>query len=196
MQKHRLWTKIYFQMNDLTLDDINDKIRPKVYTQSYLKKAIIDDVKIIDIPCHVGDDGDFIELMRIEQDGELEQLPGFKLAQISRTLLLPHSVKAWHLHFNQNEIWFVPPESRLLVGLWDVRKNSKTSKTVMRLAMGGGKAQLVYIPKGVAHGSANLSEKPIPVIYFVDRKFDINNPDEKRIKWDSQGADFWQPQRD
>ena len=34
------------------------------------------------------------------------------------------------------------------------------------------------------------------LLYFVDQKFDINNPDERRIPWDSLGENFWKPQRD
>lgn len=50
--------------------------------------------------------------------------------------------------------------------------------------------------KGIAHGSLNLSHKPAELLYFVDKQFDINNPDEKRIPWDAKGEDFWKPQGD
>ncbi len=180
----------------ITIEDIDEKVKNKIYTQKYGKKSEIEGVKIVSLPYHVGDDGDFIELMRITEKDELADFPGFKIAQISRSRMFKNTIKAWHLHFKQNEIWFIPPECRVLVGLWDIRDRSKTKNSVMRLISGGGKAQLIFIPKGVAHGSANLMDDSATIIYFVDHSFNITNPDEKRIKWDSLGEDFWKPQRD
>lgn len=183
-------------MNDLTFDDIHDSVSSKIYTQDYSKKEIIDGVKIIPLHNHVGEEGDFCELMRINENGAWTHMPIFKLAQINRTKLYPAIIKAWHLHFNQNEIWYISPFDHLLVGLWDVRKNSKTQSKTMRVVLGGSHSQLLFIPKGVAHGSSNFTQKSVELFYFVDQIFDVHNPDEKRIHWDILGADFWLPQKD
>ena len=61
----------------------------------------------------------------------------------------------------------------------------------MRFALGAGKARLLFIPRGVAHGVANLSSRPASIIYFVNRAFDAENPDEHRLPWDVIGAAFW-----
>ena len=37
---------------------------------------------------------------------------------------------------------------------------------------------------------------PAELFYFVSNKFDPSLPDEKRIKWDALGTDFWAPKRD
>ncbi len=62
----------------------------------------------------------------------------------------------------------------------------------MRLVMGGGKAQLLHIPRGVAHGGANIWGQPATILYYVNQRFDLNDPDERRLPWDIVGADFWQ----
>ncbi len=62
--------------------------------------------------------------------------------------------------------------------------------------MGGGQSQLLYIPKGVAHGSANFSINPAELLYIVNHQFDKNGPDERRIPWDSLGKNFWTPLKD
>lgn len=183
-------------MNDLTLNDIQDSVSSKIYTQDYSKKEIIEGVKIIPLSNHVGEEGDFCELIRIAENGNLTQLPTFKLAQINRTKLYPATIKAWHLHFNQNEVWYISPSDHLLVGLWDVRKHSKTQLKTMRIVLGGSHSQLLFIPKGVAHGSSNLTQQSVELFYFVDKVFDIHKPDEKRIHWDVLGADFWLPRKD
>jgi dTDP-4-dehydrorhamnose 3,5-epimerase len=92
---------------------------------------------------------------------------------------------------NQEDVWFVPPGDRLLVGLVDVREHSPTYQTSMRLVMGAGKARLLFIPRGVAHGAANLGSHPAGIIYFVNQAFDADRPDEHRLPHDLLGVDFW-----
>jgi dTDP-4-dehydrorhamnose 3,5-epimerase len=105
--------------------------------------------------------------------------------------LLPSAIKGWHLHYNQEDIWFVFPDSHLLVGLWDLREDSPTKNQTMRITLGGGKSQLLYIPRGVAHGTVNLSSRNADLIYFINQQFSLDQPDEHRIPWDTLGEDFW-----
>lgn len=180
----------------LTLNDIDEPVRPKIYTQAYGEKTHIDGVQLISLKHHLSEDSDFVELLRLTSDGHMENLPDFSVRQISRSLQYPGAVKAWHLHFIQDELWYVPTESQLLVGLWDVRKDSPTRGAVMRVVMGKTAASLLFIPHGVAHGSANLSTVAVPIIYYVNQQFNPQSPDEHRIAWDTQGENFWKPQRD
>ena len=83
------------------------------------------------------------------------------------------------------------PYDRILVGLLDARKDSPTYNRSMRLVLGAGRAQALYIPRGVAHGLANLWQNPASMIYFVNQCFDPNNPDEHRLPWNTLGEDFW-----
>lgn len=183
-------------MNALSTNDLDASIREQVYTQDYEQKPIIDGVKIIDLKNYTGEDSDFSELMRIGANGESEQFPGFKIAQVNRSTQTPGSIKAWHLHLVQDEVWYVPNDSRLLTALWDVRESSPTKGVTMRIPMGGEAGRMVYIPHGVAHGSVNLMSETGAIIYFMNSQFDNKNPDEKRIPWDALGASFWTPQRD
>lgn len=180
----------------LTLSDIDTTVQPKVYTQDYSPKPAIDGVKIIELKEMSGEDSDFSELMRLSPNGESVQFPGFHIQQINRSTQLSGSIKAWHLHLMQDEVWYVPDESRLLTALWDVREHSPTKGVTMRIPMGGGSRRMVFIPHGVAHGSANLTGQTGVIIYFMNNQFDMSHPDEHRIPWDSLGADFWTPQRD
>lgn len=138
-----------------------------------------------------GDEGgDFCEIARLT-DGSISGLPAYRPAQVSYSYMEPGTIKAWHLHQHQDDLWFVPPGDRLLVGLHDVREGSPTYRTTMRFVIGGGKARLLYIPRGVAHGLANLTPRPASIIYFVNRAFDADQPDEHRLPYDFLGADFW-----
>lgn len=180
----------------LTLQDIDATVQPKVYKQNYDPKVPIEGVKIIELKEMSGEDSDFSELMRLSETGESLQFPGFHIQQINRSTLISGSIKAWHLHLVQDEVWYVPDESRLFTALWDVRANSPTKGQTMRIPMGSGSRRMIFIPHGVAHGSANLTKKTCVIMYFMNNQFDSKNPDEHRIPWDSLGAEFWTPQRD
>lgn len=179
----------------LTIKDIDEKNLGKIYRQKYLKTSFIEGVKLIDlknIPC---EEGDFSEIVRLYK-GRLKDLPDFEVVQINRTQLLPGSIKAWHLHFKQDFIWYVSPFDHLFVGLWDLRKKSKTNGQVMRIILGAGKSQLLFIPKGVAQGTAVFQPSSLDLYVFVNQQFNIKDPDERRLPWDSLGKEFWFQKKD
>ncbi len=179
----------------LTLDDINQEARGKIYIQDYSAAPTIEDVKIIPVKNFIGEDGDFSEIIRME-NGSIEGIEGFEVTQVNRSKLMPGSIKGWHMHFGQEDIFYLPPSDSLLVGLWDLRRNSKTSGVSMKITLGAGQSSLLYIPRGVAHGMVNITGEPIDLFYFVNAQFDAKNPDERRLPWDAQGADFWKPKLD
>lgn len=180
----------------MTDNDIDEKYRGKVYVQDYSKKSEIEGVEIIKLKSFPGEDGEFAEILRVSENGELEGKSGFKLSQINRVKLFPNAIKAWHLHYDQDEFWYPLPPDFALVGLWDLREGSKTKGNTMRIPLGGDEGSLLYIPKGVAHGVKNMTEKTIDIFYFMNEKFNLDKPDERRINWDALGSDFWEPQRD
>lgn len=177
----------------LTIEDIDDSVSSRVYTQDYSKKQTLEGVRIIELKNHVAEDGDFSELLRFSESGVVEGVLGFKIAQINRSRMLPHAVKAWHLHLIQDEMWYVVPSQRLTVGLWDIRKTSSTKGKSIKIVLGGGLSQLLYIPRGIAHGCVNYNDCENDLFYFVSEVFNVQNPDEKRLAWDALGATFWNP---
>jgi dTDP-4-dehydrorhamnose 3,5-epimerase len=160
---------------------INTDLQEYIYTQRYELSDMLDGVKFIDLKLHSDDGGYFLELLRLEQ---------YPVKQVNYSLVMPGAIKAWHLHYKQSDIWFVPPGNRLLVGLRDCRIDSDTSCDTMRFIMGDA-PKLLIIPPGVAHGCANVGSTPSSLIYFVTETFDIENPDEQRLEWDFFGDDFW-----
>ena len=169
---------------------------PKIYTEDYSPKELINGVKVIQLKRAVGEEGDFSELMRFDGKGESETFSGFHIAQLNYSTQFPGSIKAWHMHLDQDEIWYVPQHSQLLAGLWDIRKDSKTKGMTNRVTLGGGSNKMLYIPRGVAHGAVNFSKKLGIILYFVTEHFNKEKPDEHRIAWDALGSDFWKPERD
>ncbi len=173
-----------------------DQATENFYVQQYSPATQIEDIKLIDVKNMNNEEGDFSELFRMTEEGTFEQFPDFKLRQINRTELFPDSIKAWHFHFKQDEIWYTPPSNHLVVGLWDLRADSKTHGLATKVILGHGTKCMLYIPRGVAHGLINTSKKYANLFYFVNQKFNLAEPDEQRIHWDALGAQFWSPERD
>jgi dTDP-4-dehydrorhamnose 3,5-epimerase len=175
----------------LSRKNLTEPASEKYFVQSYEKSPTIDGVVIKDISCFTDDGGYFMELGRFDK-GLSGAFDGFEAKQMSYSQVLPGSIKAFHLHFNQEDIWFVPPHERLLVVLSDQRENSPTRGVTMRFVLGAGKSRLAYIPRGVAHGGANLWQQPASIIYFVNQQFNLEDPDEGRLPWDFLGLDVWE----
>jgi len=171
--------------------DIIEKYKKIIKRQTYGEKEIIDGVISRDLKHFVTEDGLFCELARLKKERILEGFEDFSIQQINYTEVLPGVIKAWHLHFTQDDLWFVSPSSYLMVGLLDLRKDSKTQGKVQRLVLGVGRSQLLFIPRGVAHGYENLTNDKAIVIYFVNKKFNSQEPDEFRLPYDILGKDFW-----
>ena len=174
---------------------IDTKFRTKLYKQDYASKPKIDGIKFIDIPYFTDDGGAFCELLKKGDTGFFaEHFFDFELKQVNWSIIEPGLIKAGHLHKNQEDIWFVPPTDKVLVGLMDLRENSATVGVKMRFVLGAGHARLLYIPRGVAHGCANPYPRPMTVLYMVNKIWtsDPETTDEYRIDYREFGEGFWE----
>lgn len=179
-------------LKPLTKDAIGGDYCSALSVQDYSKKVTIEGVQLINLNMFVDDGGALAEIVRLDEQGNLQILPEFKVRQSTYSQMLPGTIKAFHLHYNQEDVWFIIPQDRLLIGLFDARKDSPTYNKTMRFVLGAGRAQALYIPRGVAHGLANVGTQPANMIYFVNQCFDASNPDEHRLPWDILGEDFWE----
>ena len=176
---------------------LSRELRSLFTYQDYGKRPQIDGVTITALRRSVEDGGSMTELARFAS-GIPAAFPGFALAQINYSTIQPQVVKAFHLHQRQTDIWFVPPEDRILLVLVDVRAGSPTEKVVTKLMLGDGQSSLVRIPPGVAHGCRNVGDHPARVIYMTDVPFspEAGTTDEGRLPWDLVGAEIWEPSKE
>ena len=136
--------------------DIHSAVAPIVTTQSYGQASKIDGVELISLPVMQDDGGYFAELARLDAGNLTVFSTPIAVKQISLSQLQPGTIKAYHLHKVQTDVWFVPPQFSMIVNLHDIRADSSTYNTHMRFVMGGANPKLLAIPPGVAHGIANL----------------------------------------
>ena len=172
---------------------LSDRAREAYGLQQYAPRPAIDGVQIVDLRRHYDDGGSMTELGRLHE-GVHAQLPGFIVRQVNYSEMDAGAIKAFHLHLRQTDVWFIPPDSKMLVVLGDVRKGSATEGAVQRLVLGDGAPRLVRIPPGVAHGVRNLAQERGRIVYFVDVQFDAHpdRGDEGRLPWDFFGAEVWE----
>jgi dTDP-4-dehydrorhamnose 3,5-epimerase len=176
--------------------ELKDDAKRLFGIQDYAPAPKIQGVEILDLKRHADDGGALTELGRFTA-GVHDAFPGFALAQVNYSEIEAGMIKAFHLHRRQTDIWYVPPDDKLLLVLVDVRAGSPTEGITMRLILGGGNSRLVRIPPGVAHGARNLALVKGHIIYFVDVKFspDPASCDEGRLPWDYAGPDIWDVSR-
>ena len=176
----------------LTIEDIDQKFRKNIKKQKYQPPKTIKGIQLLDLKHHTAEDGYFLQLVRFDKKNNIKNLPEFVIKQISYSITNPGGIKAWHLHYKQEDVWVVPPDNRVLVGLYDLRKNSPTKGESMKIILGDFQGKLLFIPRGVAHGYANLLTKPSAIIYLTNNDFNPNDPDEQSLPWDLLGKDFWE----
>ncbi|MDP9402715.1 MAG: dTDP-4-dehydrorhamnose 3,5-epimerase family protein [Actinomycetota bacterium] len=112
---------------------------------------------------------------------------GREMVQANRSDRRAGSVIGLHYHLHQADYWYVP-RGRARVVLHDLREGSPTDAATLVLEIGDGDDKGVYIPPGVAHGFAALTD--LTITYLVDAYY--NPDDELGVAWDDPavGADW------
>ncbi len=126
-------------------------------------------------PMIFGDDrGRFTETYRRSWFAE-----GREMVQANCSDKIAGSVVGLHYHLFQADYWYVP-HGRARVVLHDLRESSPTEGATLTLDIGEAQEQGVYIPPGVAHGFAALTD--MTITYMVDQYY--NPDDELGVAWD------------
>jgi dTDP-4-dehydrorhamnose 3,5-epimerase len=134
----------------------------------------IDGVVVITPTVHGDERGLFVETYRREWFPE-----GREMVQGNRSDKQAGAVVGLHFHRHQADYWYVP-RGRARVVLHDLRTGSATEGATMAFDIGEHDHRGVWIPPGVAHGFAALTD--VTMTYLVDRYYDP--ADELGVAWD------------
>lgn len=186
-----------YRLGDEVIVTLIPEVKALFKFQEYGKQTPIEGVSVHSLRRFGEDGGSMTELSRFSA-GTPDAIPGFSLAQINYSTLAPGVLKAFHVHHRQTDVWFVPPEDRVVLVLVDVRAGSPTEKTATKLMLGDGQSLLVRIPPGVAHGCRNLGTAFARIVYMTDVRFsaEAGVTDEGRLPWDLVGAEIWEPAKE
>jgi dTDP-4-dehydrorhamnose 3,5-epimerase len=141
---------------------------------SFAVSEHIDGVVVVSPDVHEDERGRFIETYR------RSWFPlGREMVQANRSDRQAGSVVGLHYHLHQADYWYLT-RGRARVVLHDLRAGSSTEGTTISLEMGGDDEKGVFIPPGVAHGFAALTD--LTLTYLVDAYY--NPDDELGVAWD------------
>ena len=140
---------------------------------------LIDAVVVVNPEVHADQRGIFVETWR------RQWVPGGReMVQANRADRQAGSLVGLHYHLHQADFWYVAA-GRARVVLHDLRVGSPTDGATESFNLGGdgtARHRGVYIPPGVAHGFAALSD--VTITYLVDRPYDPD--DELGLAWDDR----------
>jgi dTDP-4-dehydrorhamnose 3,5-epimerase len=103
---------------------------------------------------------------------------GREMVQGNRATRQQGVVVGLHYHLHQADYWYVPFGTARMV-LHDLRAGGPTDGATMTLDLSGENHQGVFIPPGVAHGFAALTD--MTITYLVDAYY--NPADELGVAW-------------
>lgn len=145
-------------------------------------------------------DGVVVKSLTVHQDAaqskEYIPTPGFlmevvrndegilkQFGQTTFTVTHEGSIKAFHVHDRQDDLWFVATGKATVV-LHDLRPDSPTRGQTDVMSAGANDYKVILIPAGVAHGYKVESREPVLLFYHTTKPYDANHPDERRIPYD------------
>jgi dTDP-4-dehydrorhamnose 3,5-epimerase len=145
---------------------------------------VITGVYVVEPVIHGDERGIFIETYRREWFPE-----GREMVQGNRGNRQQGSLVGLHYHLHQADYWYVPTGSARVV-LHDLREGSPTDGATLvvdlgQRADGTHDHRGVFIPPGVAHGFAALTD--MVITYLVDNYYNAN--DELGVAWDDPAID-------
>jgi dTDP-4-dehydrorhamnose 3,5-epimerase len=134
----------------------------------------IADVWTVDPDGHGDDRGRFYETYR------RSWFPlGREMVQANRADRAAGAVVGLHYHLHQADYWLCPRGTARVI-LHDLRAGSSTEGATEALEISDANSRGVFIPPGVAHGFASLSD--LTITYLVDSYY--NPEDELGVAWD------------
>jgi dTDP-4-dehydrorhamnose 3,5-epimerase len=135
-------------------------------------------IKIKPLRRHFDERGSFTELMRRDWKDILNE-DGFIQANLS--VSYPGIIRAWHRHLRGQTDYFI-----CLIGATKICVYDEDSKELDEIFSTGEEPKIVKIPGHYWHGFRVIGNRPAWLLYFVNKLYDYQNPDEERRPWNDE----------
>lgn len=140
---------------------------------------VVAGVYVVEPDIHGDERGRFIETYRREWFPN-----GREMLQGNRGDRKAGALVGLHYHLHQADYWYVPFGTARVV-LHDLREGGPTDGATLSLELSGDNHLGVFIPPGVAHGFAAVTD--MTITYLVDGYY--NPADELGVAWDDPEID-------
>jgi dTDP-4-dehydrorhamnose 3,5-epimerase len=121
--------------------------------------------------------GFFMEIMRLDWKDIFTE----EVVQANYSISYPGMVRAWHRHVRGQVDCFVVLKGALKICAYD----DKTQE-LDEIVSTGDNVQVVRIPGHYWHGFKVVGNERAYLVYFVNRQYDYENPDEERRPWNDK----------
>jgi dTDP-4-dehydrorhamnose 3,5-epimerase len=105
------------------------------------------------------------------------------IVQANLSITYPNIVRAWHRHERGQVDYMIAVRGSLKICAYD-----DESGELDEIISTAENLQVVRIPGKYWHGFKALGVEPAILIYFTNRLYDYNNPDEIRRPWNDQAV--------
>jgi len=118
--------------------------------------------------------GFFLELMR-EDWKEISQ---DDIAQANLSISYPGIIRAWHRHLRGQIDYFIALKGAIKICAYD-----EETGELNEIIFTGNNPQMVKVPGKYWHGFKVISNEPAWLLYFVNKLYNYEKPDEQRRPW-------------
>ncbi len=134
---------------------------------------MLEGIEVLSLKKFADERGFFAEIMR--KDWKI-----FKdeIMQVNFSISYPGIVRAWHRHLRGQVDYFL-----VLKGAMKICAFDEKSKELNEIVSAGENLQVVRIPGHYWHGFKVLGNEKAYLVYFTNKLYDYENPDEERRPW-------------
>jgi len=143
-----------------------------------MKEYTLKGVKTYEITLFPDERGFFSEALRVDWKEFLEDE---QISQTNLSFSYPNVIRAWHKHLRGQIDHFLVIKGAMKICAYD----EETGKMAEVIAS-SKKPTVVRIPGKYLHGTRTVSNEPSLLVYFVNKLYDYNNPDEIRRPWNDK----------
>ena len=147
---------------------------------SEVKELALPGVKIVDLARFPDERGVFTEIMRMDWRELLEE---DSILQANLSVTYPGIVRAWHRHRRGQVDYFLVVKGSIKVCAYDDDEGSVTRRHLVEAVLNEDRMRILRVPGKYWHGFKVVGPEPAYLVYFVNRLYDYENPDEERRPW-------------
>jgi dTDP-4-dehydrorhamnose 3,5-epimerase len=140
-----------------------------------VRELALPGVRLAEVERYVDERGLFHEIMR----GDWKELLGDDvLVQANLSVTLPNVVRAWHRHLRGQVDYFFVVKGYAKVCAYDDK-----TKSLVEVVLSEDKPSILRVPGHYWHGFKVVGNEPVYLLYFTNRLYDYEEPDEERRPW-------------
>ncbi len=139
---------------------------------------MLEGIRVKPLKRYFDERGFFMEVMRIDWRDILGE---DNIVQANISMSYPGIVRAWHRHVRGQVDYFIVIRGSIKLCAYD-----DESRELDEIILTWHEPKIARIPGRYWHGFKVIGDEPAVVLYFTNRLYDYNNPDEERRPWNDQ----------